>query len=71
MCEPSWGTSGTGPTVETLVSSLAGVTAVVCGHGGLEAVVLGDDAPKWRKGATFVLDDELRLVDSLRALPPQ
>lgn len=60
-----------GPESRALVASLAGQTAVVCGHGGLEAVVLGDDAPKWRKGATFVLDDELRLVESLRALPPQ
>jgi 8-oxo-dGTP diphosphatase len=51
-----------------LVESLAGITAVVCGHGGLETVVLGDDAPKFRKGATFVLDDELRLVEALR--PP-
>ena len=50
-----------------LVASLAGITAVVCGHGGLETVVLGDAAPKWRKGATFVLDDELRLVESLPA----
>jgi phosphohistidine phosphatase SixA len=54
-----------------LVESLAGLTAVVCGHGGLESVVLGaglgDGVPKWRKGATFVLDDELRLVESLRA----
>ena len=32
-----------------LLASLAGVNAVVCGHGGLEAVVLGDAAPKWRK----------------------
>jgi phosphohistidine phosphatase SixA len=51
-----------------LVESLAGVTAVVCGHGGLEVVVLGDQAPKFRKGATFALDDELRLVEKLR--PP-
>lgn len=51
-----------------LVESLAGITAVVCGHGGLEAVVLGDDAPKFRKGATFVLDDDLHLVEALR--PP-
>lgn len=50
-----------------LVESLAGLTAVVCGHGGLEAVVLGGGAPKWRKGATFVLDDELRLVEAMRA----
>ena len=50
-----------------LVESLAGLTAVVCGHGGLESVVLGDGAPKWRKGAAFVLDDELRLVEALRA----
>lgn len=51
-----------------LVESLAGITAVVCGHGGLEVVVLGDDTPKFRKGATFVLDDELRLLETLR--PP-
>ena len=51
-----------------LVASLAGITAVVCGHGGLEVAVLGDDAPKFRKGATLVLDDELRLVEALR--PP-
>jgi 8-oxo-(d)GTP phosphatase len=51
-----------------LVESLVGITAVVCGHGGLEVVVLGDEAPKFRKGATFVLDDELRLVEALR--PP-
>lgn len=50
-----------------LVASFAGLTAVVCGHGGLEAVVLGGAAPKWRKGATLVLDDELQLVESLRA----
>jgi phosphohistidine phosphatase SixA len=55
------------PVGRALVASLAGATAVVCGHGGLEAVVLGDGAPKWRKGGTFVLDDELRLVESLRA----
>jgi hypothetical protein len=40
---------------------------VVCGHGGLETVVVGGETPKWRKGATFVLDDELRLVEALRA----
>jgi 8-oxo-(d)GTP phosphatase len=50
-----------------LVASLAGTTAVVCGHGGFETVVLGDAAPKWRKGATLVLDDELRLVEALPA----
>ena len=50
-----------------LVESLVGLTAVVCGHGGLEFVMLGDEAPKWRKGATFVLDHEFRLVESLRA----
>ena len=50
-----------------LVESLVGLTAVVCGHGGLDTVVVAGEAPKWRKGATFVLDHELRLVD---ALPP-
>ena len=56
-----------GDETRALVESLAGLTAVVCGHGGLETVVLGDAVPKWRKGATFVLDDELRLVESLRS----
>jgi phosphohistidine phosphatase SixA len=51
-----------GPAVLT---ELAGRDVVVCGHGGLDAVV--PDAPKWKKGAAFVLDAELRLLDVLRA----
>lgn len=42
-----------------LVRSLAGQDVVVCGHGGLEVVVPG--APRWRKGATLVLDDSLHV----------
>jgi 8-oxo-(d)GTP phosphatase len=49
-----------------LIASLTGSTAVLCGHGGLEAIVLGGAAPKFRKGATFVLNDELQLVEALR-----
>jgi phosphohistidine phosphatase SixA len=44
---------------QALVRSLAGQNVVVCGHGGLENVVPG--APRWRKGATFVLDEGLHV----------
>ena len=47
------------------VRSLARRHVVVCGHGGLESLVLGD-APRWRKGETLVLDERLRVVESLR-----
>jgi phosphohistidine phosphatase SixA len=59
--EEQQGTAGV-----ALLRSLAGRDVLVCGHGGLEASVL-DDAPRWRKGATFVLDERLALV---AALPP-
>jgi 8-oxo-dGTP diphosphatase len=49
-----------------LVRELAGSPLVVCGHGGLHYVLR--DAPKWKKSATLVLDDELRLVEVLK--PP-
>jgi 8-oxo-dGTP diphosphatase len=42
-----------------LVRSLAGEDVIVCGHGGLEAVIPG--APRWRKGTTFVVDDNLHV----------
>ena len=42
-----------------LVRSLAGQNVLVCGHGGLESVIPG--APKWRKGTTFVVDDNLHV----------
>jgi 8-oxo-(d)GTP phosphatase len=48
-----------------LVRSLAGASVVVCGHGGLETA-LGYDVP-WKKGAVLVLDDELRIVEAMRA----
>jgi 8-oxo-(d)GTP phosphatase len=48
-----------------LVRGLAGVPAVLCGHGGLETA-LGYDVP-WKKGAVLVLDDALELVERLRA----
>jgi phosphohistidine phosphatase SixA len=46
-----------------LVGELAGRDAVVCGHGGLEATLV--DPPKWRKGATFVVDEGLRIIAEL------
>jgi 8-oxo-dGTP diphosphatase len=49
----------------TLVHELASEDAVVCGHGGLEQAAL-DDPPRWKKGAVFVLDDALRIVETLR-----
>jgi 8-oxo-dGTP diphosphatase len=48
-----------------LVRSLAGEPVVVCGHGGLETA-LGYDVP-WKKGAVLVLDDDLAIVERLRA----
>jgi 8-oxo-dGTP diphosphatase len=47
-----------------LVRSLAGRDIVVCGHGGLEQVVLAD-APKWKKGTTLVLGPRLELLETL------
>jgi phosphohistidine phosphatase SixA len=46
-----------------LVRARAGEDVVVCGHGGLD-LALGDP-PRWRKGATFVVDAGLDLVDEL------
>jgi phosphohistidine phosphatase SixA len=46
-----------------LVRALAGSDVVVCGHGGLEVTLV--DPPKWRKGAAFVVDDDLRVVSEL------
>ena len=42
-------------------------TLAVCGHGGLDSVVRA--APKWKKGAVFVLDEQLELLEVLR--PPR
>ena len=50
-----------------LVGSLAGRDVAVCGHGGLDSVVTA--APKWKKGAVFVLGPELELLEVLR--PPR
>ena len=44
-----------------LVRSLAGSDVVVCGHGGLDAVVPA--APSWKKGAVFVLGPGLELLE--------
>jgi phosphohistidine phosphatase SixA len=46
-----------------LVRSLAGRDVVVCGHGGLESVV--PEAPKWKKGAVFVLGPDFELLEQL------
>ncbi len=43
-----------------LVRELAGRNVVLCGHGGLEHALV--DPPKWRKGAAFVVDADLRIV---------
>ena len=51
--------------VAEFVRSLADRDVVVCGHGGLESLVL-EDPPRWRKGETFVSTTSLRLVPSLR-----
>ena len=48
-----------------LVRSLRGTGALVCGHGGLEQAAL-PDAPRWKKGAVLVLDEDLRVVETLR-----
>ncbi len=47
-----------------LVREVAGRDVVVCGHGGLDSVVV--DAPKWKKGVVFVLGPSLELLDVLR-----
>lgn len=47
------------------VRSVGARDVVVCGHGGLETLLL-DDPPRWRKGETLVLDHRLRLLRSLR-----
>ena len=47
-----------------LVRSLAGRDVVVCGHGGLETALV--DPPKWRKGSTFVVGENLSVATVLR-----
>lgn len=49
----------------TLVRELASEDVVVCGHGGLEQAALVDP-PKWKKGAVFVIDDSLIVVETIR-----
>ncbi len=44
-----------------VLAELAGKDLVVCGHGGLEQAL--PKPRKWRKGAAFVLDDRLRIVE--------
>lgn len=46
-----------------LVHELAGRDVVVCGHGGLERALA--ERRKWRKGAAFVVDEHLRVVQEL------
>ena len=46
-----------------LLKELATKDVVVCGHRGLEQALR--KPRKWRKGATFVLDEKLRIVDEL------
>lgn len=47
-----------------LVRALRDRNALVCGHGGLDAVL--DDGPKWKKGTVFVVSPELRVRSVLR-----
>lgn len=47
----------------SLVRELANRNVVVCGHGGLEQAL--PEPRKWRKGAAFVLDAKLRIVDTI------
>jgi 8-oxo-dGTP diphosphatase len=47
-----------------LVKAHAGEPVLVCGHGGLELALV--TPPKWRKGATFVVDDARRIVEEFR-----
>ncbi|HEX4679370.1 MAG TPA: phosphoglycerate mutase family protein [Gaiellaceae bacterium] len=46
-----------------LVRSLAARDVVVCGHGGLEHAL--PDAPKWKKGAVFVVGPRLDVLNVL------
>jgi 8-oxo-dGTP diphosphatase len=46
-----------------LLQGLADRDALVCGHGGLESWLV--DAPKWKKGAAFVVDGSLNIVDQI------
>jgi 8-oxo-dGTP diphosphatase len=47
-----------------LVGELAGRDVVVCGHGGLESAL--HVAPKWKKGAVLLVDEQLHVVGELR-----
>jgi phosphohistidine phosphatase SixA len=46
-----------------LVRALAGRDVLVCGHGGLEHALAAP--PKWRKGAAFLVGDDLSVVAEL------
>lgn len=48
-----------------LVRELAGAEVVVCGHGGLQDAVR--DAPRWKKGSTFVVDAGLNVIEVRQA----
>ena len=47
-----------------LVTTLADSDVAVCGHGGLELALR--DPPKWRKGAVFVVDHDLAVIEVRR-----
>jgi phosphohistidine phosphatase SixA len=46
-----------------LLGRLASKDVVLCGHGGLEQALA--KPRKWRKGASFVLDEQLRIVEEV------
>lgn len=50
-------------TAGRLLAELVTKDVVVCGHRGLEQAVR--KPRKWRKGAAFVLDEKLRIVDEV------
>jgi phosphohistidine phosphatase SixA len=47
------------------VRGFASSDVALCGHGGLEVLAL-HDPPRWKKGAVFVVDERLRVVQVRR-----
>jgi 8-oxo-dGTP diphosphatase len=47
-----------------VVEELSGGDALLCSHGGLESALV--DPPKLHKAEAFVVDDALRIVETLR-----
>ena len=60
VLRPELGEERQGTDGAAILRELASGDVVVCGHGGLERALV--DPPKWRKGAAFVVDEQLRVV---------